>query len=102
MFGILKADANVVNARAHSKERLGQLLQVQGKEHTQVSDLGEGDIGAVAKLKETQTGDVLLDAERQVEAPDVALLTGVPGRDLRGDAGDRLPGAVRPGHAPTA
>src|SRR6266511_3028132 len=49
------------------------LLELQGKEHTQVPDLGEGDIGAVAKLKETQTGDVLLDAERQVEAPEIGF-----------------------------
>src|ERR671937_485524 len=73
LSGTLKGDANVVNARTHSKERLGQLLQVQGKEHSQVPELGEGDIGAVAKLKETQTGDVLLDAERQVEVPEIGF-----------------------------
>ncbi|HKC22336.1 MAG TPA: elongation factor G [Gaiellaceae bacterium] len=71
--GTLKGDANVVNARAHSKERFGQLLDVQGKEHSQVPELGEGDIGAVAKLKETQTGDVLLDAERAVELPEIGF-----------------------------
>jgi elongation factor G len=71
--GTVKSDANVVNARGHSKERLGQLLDLQGKEHTQVPELGEGDIGAVAKLKETQTGDVLLDAERQVELPEIGF-----------------------------
>src|SRR5438094_2121328 len=69
--GTLKGDANVINARAHSKERLGQVLEVQGKEHTQVPELGEGDIGAVSKLKETQTGDVLLDAERAIETPQI-------------------------------
>jgi elongation factor G len=71
--GTVKADANVVNARAHAKERIGQLLEVQGKDHTQVAELGEGDIGAVAKLKETQTGDVLLDAEREAELPDIGF-----------------------------
>src|SRR5438046_1853359 len=49
------------------------MLELQGKVHTQVPDLGEGDIGAVAKLKETQTGDVLLDAERQVELPEIGF-----------------------------
>src|SRR5438094_9714608 len=39
--GTVKGDANVINARAHSKERLGQVLEVQGKEHTQVPELGE-------------------------------------------------------------
>jgi elongation factor G len=73
LSGSVKADASVVNARAHAKERIGQLLEVQGKDHTQVAELGEGDIGAVAKLKETQTGDVLLDAERQVELPDIGF-----------------------------
>jgi elongation factor G len=73
LSGTLKSDANVVNGRAHAKERLGQLLEVQGKEHAQVPELGEGDIGAVAKLKETQTGDVLLDAERQVELPEIGF-----------------------------
>ncbi len=71
--GTLKGDANVVNARAHSKERLGQMLELQGKEHAHVPELGEGDIGAVAKLKETQTGDVLLEAERPVEVPQIGF-----------------------------
>ena len=73
LSGALKGDANVVNARSHGKERLGQLLEVQGKEHGQTPDLGEGDIGAVAKLKETQTGDLLLDAEREVDLPQIGF-----------------------------
>jgi elongation factor G len=71
--GTLKGDSNLVNARTHSKERLGQLLELQGKEHTQTAELASGDIGAVAKLKETQTGDVLLDAERQLDLPDIGF-----------------------------
>jgi elongation factor G len=71
--GTVKGDSSLANARAHSKERVGQLLELQGKEHAQVTELGEGDIGAVAKLKETQTGDLLLDAERQVELPELGL-----------------------------
>ncbi len=71
--GTLAGDSTIVNARSHGKERLGQVMRVQGKDHTQVPDLGEGDIGAVAKLKETQTGDVLLDAERQVELPEIGF-----------------------------
>jgi elongation factor G len=71
--GTLKGDSTIVNARAHSKERLGQVLEIQGKEHAQVPELGEGDIGAVAKLKETQTGDVLIDTERQVELPQIGF-----------------------------
>src|SRR5262249_20981441 len=71
--GTLKGDANVVNARAHSKERLGQPLEVQGEERSQGAQRGEGDSGAVAKLKETQTGDVLLDGERDVELPEIGF-----------------------------
>src|SRR6476469_7964817 len=71
--GTLKGDSTIVNARAHAKERLGQVMQLEGKEHVQVAEFGEGDIGAVAKLKETQTGDVLMDAERQVELPEIGF-----------------------------
>jgi elongation factor G len=71
--GTLNGDSTIVNGRSHAKERVGQLMELQGKEHVQVSEFGEGDIGAVAKLKETQTGDVLLDAERQVELPDIGF-----------------------------
>src|SRR5947199_9353557 len=42
---------------------------LQGKEHEQATEFGPGDIGAVAKLKETTTGDLLLDAERDIEPP---------------------------------
>src|SRR3989475_1754568 len=73
LSGTLKGDSTIVNARVHSKERVGQLLEVQGKEHNQVPELGAGDIGAVAKLKETQTGDVLLDAEREIETPQIGF-----------------------------
>src|SRR6266700_1780333 len=71
--GTLKGDSTIGNSRAHSKERLGQLMQLEGKDHVQVTDFGEGDIGAVAKLKETQTGDVLLDAEREIETPQIGF-----------------------------
>jgi elongation factor G len=57
--GLLKSDSQVTNVRAHTKERLGQLLIPQGKEMKQADEFGPGDIGAVAKLKETHTGDVL-------------------------------------------
>jgi elongation factor G len=46
---------------------------MQGKEHTNETEIGEGDIGAVAKLKETQTGDLLLDSDRPVELPRFAF-----------------------------
>src|ERR687898_218480 len=69
LSGDVKGDATLTNVRAHSKERFGALMVMQGKEHTNETQIGEGDIGAVAKLKETQTGDLLLDAERPIELP---------------------------------
>jgi elongation factor G len=46
---------------------------MQGKEHTQEAAFGAGDIGAVAKLKETTTGDLLLDNERELETPEIGF-----------------------------
>jgi elongation factor G len=69
LSGTFGSDSAVVNARSRSKERVGQLLALQGKEHEQAKEFGAGDIGAVAKLKETTTGDLLLDAERELELP---------------------------------
>jgi len=72
--GTLNGDSTIVNGRSHAKERLGQLMELQGKEHVPGRGVRRGrPIGAVAKLKETQTGDVLLDAERQVELPDIGF-----------------------------
>src|ERR671919_845456 len=68
--GSMKADSQLVNERTHGKERVGSLLTLQGKEHGQTAELGEGDIGAVAKLKEAQTGDLIVDKDVAIEAPD--------------------------------
>ena len=69
LTGKLTSDTTVANARTHDKERVGQLLTLQGKEHESAQEFGEGDIGAVSKLKDVMTGDLLLDADRQVELP---------------------------------
>jgi elongation factor G len=65
--GVLHHDSQVHNCRAHVKERVGQLLVPQGKDTEQADEFGPGDIGAVAKLKETHAGDVL--AEKDMECP---------------------------------
>jgi elongation factor G len=59
--GTLHADVQLVNGRTGAKERIGQVLEVQGKEHHPVSELGPGDIGAVPKLKDVVAGDVLAE-----------------------------------------
>jgi elongation factor G len=65
--GVMSHDSQVFNTRAHVKERIGQLLVPQGKENDHAEAFGPGDIGAVAKLKETHAGDVL--AAEDVEIP---------------------------------
>jgi elongation factor G len=59
--GTLRSDSQVLNATHDEKERVGQLGQPLGKDLKPVPELGAGDIGAVAKLKETRAGDVLCD-----------------------------------------
>ncbi len=65
--GVLAHDSQVFNCRAHSKERVGQLLVPQGKEYEHADEFGPGDIGAVAKLKETHAGDVLSSADGEID-----------------------------------
>ena len=59
--GALKSDATVHNLTRDTTERLGHLLVLQGKAQTHVPELKAGDLGAVAKLKDTHTGDTLAD-----------------------------------------
>ncbi len=62
--GTMRHDTQVLNTRAHARERIGQLLTFAGKEVVHVEEFGPGDIGAVAKLKETRSGDWLALARR--------------------------------------
>ncbi|HTU78673.1 MAG TPA: elongation factor G [Solirubrobacteraceae bacterium] len=59
--GVLRADSQLLNTRAHAKERIGQLVTFAGKDVEHVQEFGPGDIGAVAKLKETRAGDWLAE-----------------------------------------
>ena len=71
--GVLKGDSQVTNVTRRAKERLGPLLVPQGKEHQNVEEMGAGDIGAVAKLKETRAGDVLAAKDSKVSFPPLDL-----------------------------
>ena len=71
--GSVKPDQTLVDARTHAKERMGSLLFQQGKEHIPAQEFGPGDIGAVAKLKEVQTGDLLLDKEVATDVPEIGF-----------------------------
>jgi elongation factor G len=70
LAGTVTGDATLVNTRAKSKERMGTLLELQGKEHTPAKEFGPGDIGGVAKLKDAQTGDVLVDGDVSADTVD--------------------------------
>ena len=61
MSGSLKADTTVFNLTKETPERLGHLTLLQGKTPTDVPEIKAGDMGAVAKLKETVTNDTLTD-----------------------------------------
>ncbi|UCH00474.1 MAG: GTP-binding protein, partial [Deltaproteobacteria bacterium] len=57
MSGRIDSESTVFNSTRKVKEKLGQLLLIEGKRQTPVDTAGTGDIAAVAKLKETTTGD---------------------------------------------
>ncbi|MGH9221119.1 MAG: elongation factor G, partial [Vicinamibacterales bacterium] len=59
--GCLKADSTITNATQGTQERLGHLIALQGKTPTNVPEIKAGDIGAVAKLKDTRTNDTIAD-----------------------------------------
>jgi elongation factor G len=59
--GVIKADSTVTNTTQGAPERLGHLIALQGKTATNVPELKAGDLGAVAKLKDTRTNDTLAD-----------------------------------------
>jgi len=71
--GVMRHDSQVLNTRAHAKERIGQLLAFQGRETVHVDEFGPGDVGAVAKLKETRAGDWLAARDEAIEMPAIEL-----------------------------
>jgi elongation factor G len=71
--GVMNHDTHVLNTRTHSKERIGQLLTFQGKETPHADEFGPGDIGAVAKLKDTRAGDWLAARDEPISMPSIKL-----------------------------
>jgi len=59
LSGCLKSDQHVPNGTRGGDERLGQLFFLRGKEHVNTQEVCAGDIGAVSKLAQTLTGDLL-------------------------------------------
>jgi elongation factor G len=71
--GIVKNDANLVHVRTGGAERLAHIGVLAGKTIQAVPELHAGDLGAVAKLKETLTGDTLTDKASPIAYPPVVL-----------------------------
>lgn len=71
--GKLAADSNFFNASRGAKERFGQLLAIQGKHQKQLESAQAGDIVAVAKLKETLSGDTLCEEKSALKIPPADL-----------------------------
>ncbi len=71
--GVAHNDENVTNFGRGGSERLAHLSVLQGKQLTPVSELHAGDLGAVAKLRDTFTGDTLGDKSAAIAYPPVAM-----------------------------
>ncbi len=73
--GTMGHDTQVLNTTTHNKERIGQLLTFEGRDNapTHPDEFGPGDIGAVAKLKETRAGDWLAARDEPISMPSIKL-----------------------------
>jgi elongation factor G len=64
--GKVSSDSNIFNVTQSERERVGQLFNIQGKEQIPVDSISAGDLGAVAKLKVTKTGDTVAEDKSTV------------------------------------
>jgi elongation factor G len=70
--GTIKSDSTVFNVNKSVPERYGQLFLLEGKNQKAVAEAGPGAIAAVAKLKETVTGDTLATESKPILLPPLA------------------------------
>ena len=71
--GKVRPDSSAHNSTQGTDERIGQLFVLKGKEHESMSEVPAGDIGAVAKLPHTHTGDTFATKDDPVQLPPVEL-----------------------------
>ncbi|HEX2120321.1 MAG TPA: GTP-binding protein, partial [Thermoanaerobaculia bacterium] len=95
--GVLKSDTAYWNTSRDHEERIGKLQVLQGKQQVAVPELRAGDIGAVAKLKDTFTGDTIAAKDHQIvldflNYPEAAIAFAVEPK-ARGDE-DKLGAAI--------
>lgn len=69
--GVIKPDSSVYNANQETSERIGQLFAMQGKKQVPVQEVAAGDIGTVAKLKSSLTGDTLTVSDKGIKLPPI-------------------------------
>ena len=71
--GVVRNDTTLGNVARGTQERIAHLMALQGKTQSQVNELHAGDLGALAKLKDAQTGDTLADKSTDVTLPPIAF-----------------------------
>ena len=71
--GSIKSDSTVYNSRREEDERIGSIFTMRGKNQIPMKEVVAGDIGVVAKLQYTSTGDTLCDKNAPVEFPPIAF-----------------------------
>ena len=71
--GVMESDSRVLNVSRNEEERIGQLFHLRGKEQEAVKSISTGDIGAVAKLQVTSTGDTLCDKDQPLLLPEIGF-----------------------------
>jgi elongation factor G len=69
--GTFKGDTTIHNATKKSDERVGHVFTMRGKNQEQLSEVVAGDIGCVAKLSETVTGDTIADKSSPIVLPGI-------------------------------
>jgi elongation factor G len=73
LSGTIHSQSHVWNSTRNEDERIGQLLLLHGKEQEAIGELEAGEIGAVAKLSVTETGDTLATKEQPLRLPEIAF-----------------------------
>ena len=71
--GAMESDSRVFNPSKGEEERVGQLFFLRGKDQKPADKVPAGDIGAVAKLQETSTGDTLSDKDHPLTLPPISF-----------------------------
>ncbi|MFP4501625.1 MAG: elongation factor G [Candidatus Hydrogenedentota bacterium] len=75
--GTLKSDGDFYNVTQQTKERTGKLYLINGKEHTQVSEVVPGEVAAMTKLKNTHFGDTIAASGNELNMPAIELPNGL-------------------------